>query len=123
MVVAVASPAPFGLDVSVKPSCLTLNSGGTAFATLIVAVAAVTPPGDYVVTVTTSFQGSPSAWVTGLTTTIPVTIVHDVYLVPAMLTVTVVTAAIAGGAVVPIALRKRARSERTRVTAKDKNLP
>lgn len=114
---ATSGPAP-----SMKPSCLTLSSGGTAFATLVVTTAALTRPGSYTVTVAASFQVSPSGWVTARTTTVSVIVVHDVYLVPALLAVMVVTAAAIGGVAAIVLVRERTRFGRIRMNAEARSL-
>jgi hypothetical protein len=122
LVSSVSPSSTPGLSPSVSPSCLTLDSGGTAFATLAVAAAALTRPGSYTVTVSASFQVSPSGWVTAAATTVFVTVVQDVYLVPAMLTVTVLSAALIGGVAATLLVRKRLGSGRIRVNAEARSL-
>ena len=112
-----SDPAP-----SMKPSCLALSSGGTAFATLVVTTAALTHPGSYTVTVVASFQVSPSGWVTARTTTVFVTVIQDVYLAPALLAVIVVTAAAIGGVAAIVLVKERTRSGRIRMNAKARSL-
>ena len=97
-----------------KPSCLTLNVGGTASTTLVITTVAVTQPGSYTVTVFASFQVSPSGWVTGRGATLLVTVVRDVYLVPAVLTVMVMIAAVIGGVAATVLVGPKAIFGRTR---------
>ncbi len=107
LVAQVTPSTTSGPALGMKPSCLALNSGGTAFTTLVVTTAALTRPGSYTIIVVASFQVSPSGWVTGRSTTVLVTVVQDVYLVPAMLTVMVMIAAAIGGVAAIVLVRTR----------------
>lgn len=59
----------------VNPTCLTLKSGETATATLVVSATRLVVPGVYYVIVSVEFQVSPSGWSSGSSTIVSVHVI------------------------------------------------
>ncbi len=102
----VSSSATSGLSAIANPPCLTLKSGQTVNATLVVSAASLTALGRYNVTVSVGFQVSPSGWSAGRSTTVLVTIVSDGHL-PTILSTELAAGAVAAGAISGIVLVRR----------------
>lgn len=61
----------------VNPTCLTLKSGETATATLVVSATRLVVPGVYHFTVSVGFQVSPSGWSSGSSTVVSVHVIPN----------------------------------------------
>lgn len=74
---SVSPSTTLGLFAVVSPSCLTLRSGETATATLVVSTTGLEAPGINHVIVSVGFRVSPSGWSSGSSTTVLVHIIPD----------------------------------------------
>src|SRR3989442_3700378 len=74
-----ANSMPFAREevLGQLPSCLTLRSGETAAATLVVSTTGLEAPGINHVIVSVGFRVSPSGWSAGTSTTVLVHIIPD----------------------------------------------
>ena len=73
----VSPSTTLGLFAVVNPGCLTLRSGETATATLVVSTTRLVVPGLYCITVSVGFQVSPSGWSSGSSTIVSVHVTPD----------------------------------------------
>ena len=73
---SVSLSTTLGLEAVVNPTCLTLKSGGTTTATLVVSATRLVVPSVYSVTVSVEFQVSPSGWSSGSSTVVSVHVIQ-----------------------------------------------
>ncbi len=66
--------SPNSLAASASPACINLKSNQTSSTTLTVTASPQTTPGNYRVTVSASFQVSPSGWTTWRSTNVLITV-------------------------------------------------